>query len=67
MPKQTTTILLLFVSMFTFAQTGTVKGRVYNAKTNEPLEFATVQIQGSTIGTTTDLEEITKLRRTRPL
>jgi outer membrane receptor for ferrienterochelin and colicin len=56
MPKQTTTILLLFVSMFTFAQTGTVKGRVYNAKTNEPLEFATVQIQGSTIGTTTDLE-----------
>jgi outer membrane receptor for ferrienterochelin and colicin len=42
--------------MFTFAQTGTVKGRVYNAKTNEPLEFATVQIQGSTIGTTTDLE-----------
>jgi len=46
----------LLVSMLTFAQTGTVKGRVYNAKTNEPLEFATVQIQGTTIGNTTDLD-----------
>ncbi len=46
----------MLVSMLTFAQTGTVKGRVYNAKTNEPLEFATVQIQGTTIGNTTDLD-----------
>lgn len=56
MPKHLTTLILLLVSMLTFAQTGTVKGRIYNAKTNEPLEFATVQIQGTTIGVTTDLD-----------
>ena len=56
MPKPVTTLFLLFVGMLTYAQTGTVKGRVYNAKTNEPLEFATVQIQGTTLGTTTDLD-----------
>ena len=56
MLKHLTTLFLLLVSMLTFAQTGTVKGRVYNAKTNEPLEFATVQIQGTTIGNTTDLD-----------
>lgn len=56
MPKHLTTLFLLLVSMLTFAQTGTVKGRIFNAKTNEPLEFATVQIQGTTIGVTTDLD-----------
>ena len=56
MPKHLTTLFLLLVGMLTYAQTGTVKGRVYNAKTNEPLEFATVQIQGTTLGTTTDLD-----------
>lgn len=56
MRKHLTTLLLFLVSMLTFAQTGTVKGRVYNAKTNEPLEFATVQIQGTSIGSTTDLD-----------
>lgn len=56
MNKYLTTILFLFVSLLTFAQTGSVKGRVYNQRNNEPLEFATVQIQGTTIGTTTDLD-----------
>ncbi|MHB9055435.1 MAG: TonB-dependent receptor [Paludibacteraceae bacterium] len=51
-------ILLIFISfaIFSWAQKGTIKGRVYNAKTNEPLEFATVQIQGTIIGSTTDLD-----------
>lgn len=56
MYKYLTTSLLLLVSLLTFAQTGTVKGRVYNQKNNEPLEFATIRIQGTTNGTTTDLE-----------
>ena len=56
MNKYLTTSLFLLVSILTFAQTGIVKGRVYNQKNNEPLEFATVQIQGTTIGTTTDLD-----------
>ncbi len=56
MNKYLTTSLFLLVNILTFAQTGIVKGRVYNQKNNEPLEFATVQIQGTTIGTTTDLD-----------
>src|SRR5690554_6475434 len=56
MYKFIATTLLLLLSLITLAQTGTVKGRVYNQKTNEPLEFATVQIQGTIIGATTDLD-----------
>ncbi len=48
--------LLLLVNISIYAQTGTVKGRVFNMKTNEPLEFATIRIQGTVNGTTTDLE-----------
>ena len=48
--------LLLLVIISIYAQTGTVKGRVFNMKTNEPLEFATIRIQGTVNGTTTDLE-----------
>lgn len=38
------------------AQSGAVKGRVFNLKNNDPLEFATIQIQGTTIGATSDLD-----------
>lgn len=38
------------------AQKGTIKGRIYNAKTNEPLEFANILIQGTNIGSTSDLD-----------
>ena len=56
MYKYLITSLFLIVGMVTYAQNGTVKGRVYNQKNNEPLELATVQIQGTVIGTTTDLD-----------
>ncbi len=56
MIKHFTIAFFLLMSVTTFAQTGMVKGRVYNARTNEPLELATVQIQGTTIGTTTSLD-----------
>ncbi len=51
------TLLLLFslaISHSSFAQTKTVTGKVVNADTKEPLAGATVQIKGSTKGTTTD-------------
>ena len=48
--------LLLVISFITYAQKGTIEGRVYNEKNNEPLEFATIQIQGTLIGSTSDLE-----------
>lgn len=51
-------ILSIFIlnALFSFAQKGMIKGRVYDAKNNEPLEFATIQIQGTTIGSTSDLD-----------
>lgn len=48
--------LLLLSVTIGFAQKGTIKGRIFNAKNNEPLEFCTVFIQGSTIGSTSDLD-----------
>lgn len=47
---------LLFTVFFTYAQKGAIQGRVYNEKNNEPLEFATIQIQGTQTVTTSDLE-----------
>ncbi len=38
------------------AQKGTIKGRIFNAKTNEPLEFSNIIIQGTNIGSTSDLD-----------
>lgn len=35
---------------------GVIKGRVYNSKTNEGVPFATIQIFGTTIGAVTDFE-----------
>jgi outer membrane receptor for ferrienterochelin and colicin len=52
-------IILFFVLLLpfsTFSQKGTIKGRVFNAKTNAPLEFATIQIDGTTTGSTSDLD-----------
>jgi hypothetical protein len=48
--------LFAFAAVLGFAQKGTIKGRIFNAKTNEPLEFCTVFVQGSTIGSTSDLD-----------
>ena len=48
-------VVLLFV-MQAFAQKGSIKGRVYDAKTNQPLEFASILVQGTSIGSTSDLD-----------
>jgi len=39
-----------------FAQTGIIKGRVFDEINNEALPFANVVIEGTTIGTTTDID-----------
>lgn len=39
-----------------FAQKGTIKGRVFNSKTNAPLEFAAILIEGTKTGSTSDLD-----------
>ena len=48
-------VVLLFV-MQAFAQKGSIKGRIYDAKTNQPLEFASILVQGTSIGSTSDLD-----------
>jgi outer membrane receptor for ferrienterochelin and colicin len=56
MPFRKVVFLLIF-SLFlssAFAQMGMIKGRVSDVKTNEPIEFCTVTVQGTTTGSITD-------------
>lgn len=48
-------VLLLSVSTL-LAQQGTIKGQVSSTKSNAPLEFATVRVQGTAVGAKTDSE-----------
>ena len=48
-------VLLLSVTSL-LAQQGTVKGQVYSTKSNDPLELATVRVQGTSLGARTDVE-----------
>lgn len=47
---------LIIISFLSSAQTGTIRGRVFNEKTNEPLPFVNIIITGTTIGSTSDLD-----------
>lgn len=48
-------LLLLGVSsFFVHAQNGTIRGRVFNSINNESLEFATVVVEGTSLGAYTD-------------
>lgn len=42
--------------MYALSQNGTIKGRIINAKTNQPIEFASILIEGTTQGTTSKEE-----------
>ena len=44
-------IIAVLQPVIVFSQNGTIKGRIINAKTNQPIEFASIQIQGTTQGT----------------
>ena len=54
--KSTILFFVLLLSSQAFAQKGVLKGRIYDAKTNQALEFAAILIQGTTISSTTDVE-----------
>jgi hypothetical protein len=49
-------VLFLLLPVALLAQQGVIQGRVYNANNNEPVEFATVAIFGTTIGSISDLD-----------
>ena len=47
-------IILLLIASHSFSQSAIIRGRVFNAINNEPIEFATVGVEQPTFGTTTD-------------
>ena len=49
-------LIIVSESTMLFAQTGTIRGRVFNEKNNEPLPFVNLVIFGTNIGSTTDLD-----------
>ncbi|SRR3989339_118223 len=48
--------ILFIFSLLVNGQTGTIKGRVFNAVNNEPLPFVNIVITGTTIGSTSDYD-----------
>ena len=52
--KKFFTLLLLFFSLGLFAQKGIVKGFVYDKANGEPVPFASIQIDSSDMGSSTD-------------
>jgi hypothetical protein len=55
--KSISLLLLFFLLELTaFAQQGTIRGRVFNQDTNEPLPFTNLIIYGTNIGSTSDLD-----------
>ncbi|MEZ4887226.1 MAG: TonB-dependent receptor [Chitinophagales bacterium] len=58
-------VVLLGTPSMIFAQTGIIQGKVFDPINNEAIPFANVVIQGTTTGTTTDIDgryEITNLK-----
>lgn len=51
-----TILLSALVPVILFGQEGTIKGRVFDAVTNEPVPFANLIIFGTTIGTSSDAD-----------
>jgi len=47
---------LIFISFGMSAQTGSIKGRVYNIKNNDPLPFTNIIISGTTVGAVSDID-----------
>lgn len=54
--KYLITIVFILFTLLVFSQSGTVKGRVFNEETNEPLPFTNIIIYGTNIGSTSDLD-----------
>lgn len=54
--KFTQVLLLVFLSISTFAQKGKITGVINDAEVNDILPFANAYLKGTTIGTTSDFE-----------
>ena len=55
--KKFTVLFILFITAFTYAQSGSIAGKLTDKEfNNEPLAFANVLIKGTTKGTTSDFD-----------
>jgi len=54
--KRFSLIFFILISTGIFAQKGSIKGKIIDAKTNQPLEFASILIEGTNISSTSDLD-----------
>jgi len=59
-------LVFLFASGLLSAQKGGIKGRVFDAVNNEPLPFVNFLIQGTTIGTSSDIDGNFELSKLQP-
>lgn len=60
------TTILLFVTSFSIAQNGIIRGRIKNAINNEALPSVTVIVQGTTIGVLSDLDGKYSIEKLKP-
>jgi hypothetical protein len=59
--KKILSIFFMLIQISVLAQNGIITGRVSDAKNNEPVPFANIIIQGTTIGGASDIEGTYKL------
>ena len=59
-------IITFLLPTFAFSQNASIKGTVINATTNEPIEFAGIQIQGTTLGTISEEDGSFELTNVKP-
>lgn len=52
----TTSLMILLSAAAVWAQTGNIRGNIYDKETGEPISFATVLLSGTSTGATTDLD-----------
>ena len=56
MNKLILAFLFIITSLTIQAQTGSVRGNIYDKDTGEPIPFCNIIVKGTTLGTNTDLE-----------
>ena len=54
--KILSTFLLIFSAILVYAQTGKIEGKILDKSTNEPLPYVNIIIDGSTIGSVSDID-----------
>ncbi|MFT4695494.1 MAG: hypothetical protein ACI8RY_000654, partial [Urechidicola sp.] len=58
--------LTLLISLSSYAQTGTVKGFVYDKESGEPIIFTNVILKGTSIGIQTDVNGYYSITKIKP-